>query len=123
MNCSTISVSYFLADSSPLIVLQGISPPAAVFCAVLWKKSPYLFKLPIRIDICSLCFLISPSVNYLWFEMVLKFNLVFYFFLSLPSIPEFRMKSFSTSIEVIFPPLIVQPLTLTSLIMVTLVTE
>ena len=40
MDCSTLSVPYFLVDSSPFIVLPGISVPVAMFRATLWKGLP-----------------------------------------------------------------------------------
>ena len=33
VNCSTLSVPYFLADSSPFIILPAISAPLVVFHA------------------------------------------------------------------------------------------
>ena len=52
-------------------------------------------------------------------KSVLKFNLFFNYFLSLDSLSEFRMKLLSAWIELMYPPLIILPLTLTSLLMVT----
>ena len=52
-------------------------------------------------------------------KSVLKFNLFFNYFLSLDSLSEFRMKLLSAWIELLYPPLIILPLTLTSLLMVT----
>ena len=46
VNCSTLSVAYFLADSSPFIILPGISAPVVIFHATARKELPYLFKLP-----------------------------------------------------------------------------
>ena len=50
MNCCTLSVPYFLADSSAFIILPGISEPTVIFCATPWKG---LFKLPISPAIYS----------------------------------------------------------------------
>ena len=60
-------MGYFLADSSPFIILPGISAPAVMFCAAPWKGS---FKFPINLAVCSLCLLIFPGVDYLRFESV-----------------------------------------------------
>ena len=73
--------------------------------------------------ICSSCFLISPVVDSLWFESVFEFSSFFSSVLRLVSIWELRMKSFLVSIEVLYPLLRGPPLTLTSLLMVTSVTE
>ena len=55
----------------------------------------------------------------MWFESV--FELISFF--NSASIWEFRKKSFSASIEVLYSPLIGPPLTLTSVLMVTSVTN
>ena len=39
MNCSTLSVPYFLDDSSPFTTLPGILAPVAFFRASPWKLS------------------------------------------------------------------------------------
>ena len=93
MNCSTLSVPYFLADSSAFIILLGISEPAAMFCATPWKGS---FKFPISPAICPSCLLISPAVDSLWLQLVFKFILFSTSFLSLASIWEFRMNPVDT---------------------------
>ena len=77
MNCSTLSVACFLADSSSFIILPGISAPATMFCATPWKGS---FKLPTSPAVCSSCLLIFPGVDSLWFESVFKIHFVFDFF-------------------------------------------
>ena len=80
MNYSILSVPYFLAGSSPFIILPGILPHAVMFCATPWEGS---FKIPISPAICSSCFLVFPGVDFLWFEPVFKFTLFFTSFLSL----------------------------------------
>ena len=82
-----------------------------------------MFKLPIRPAIYSSCFLISLGVDSLKFESVLKFIFFLNYFLSLASMWEFRMKSFSASKEVLYPPIIVPALTLTSLLIVSSLTK
>ena len=123
MNCCTLSVPYFLADSSPFIILPGISAPAAMYHATPWNGSPWSCKLPISPAICCLSLLVSQGVDSLWVESVFKLILFSNSFLRLASIGEFRMKSFSASIEVLYPLLIGQPVTLTSLVMVSSVSK
>ena len=41
MSSPTFSVSYFLADSSPLIILSGISAPVVMFRTTPWKVLSY----------------------------------------------------------------------------------
>ena len=49
--------------------------------------------------------------------VILKIQLFLNSFLSLASMWEFRMKSFSASVEVLWPPLVGSPLTMSSLLM------
>ena len=114
---------YFLAYSSPFAILLSISTSDVMFRVAPWKGLTWLIKLPISSAICSLCSLISRSVDSLWFESVFKFIFFFNSFLSLASTWKFRMKSLSALIEALYPPLIGSPLALTSLLMATAVTK
>ena len=63
INYSTLSMPYFLDNSSTFIILAVISAPVAMFRATPRKGSPQSFKLPIRLAVCSSCFLISQSID------------------------------------------------------------